>query len=457
VGSGPIGVVEFAWLGAAFIAIGAVQVSAADALERLQPARLKAVRESVESLRAQWRPVESKSGYGDFRALLHVHSHWSHDSRGTLDEVVAAAKATGTSVIMFTEHPADHYDYFTDGHAGQRDGVLLVPGAETGGLLAFPTRSLKGEQTSGAQALADLVRRDRGLVFLSHLEERMDWEIAGLTGVEIYNTHADVKDEKGFLAALRNPLLAFGILPAMRQYPQESFAALQDYPADYVRRWDELTRKSRLTGVAANDAHQNQAVILRLTEDGKARMENALGKKLIELDPTKIELLKSLVADKKPGDVIFEQYLDRYEHSFRYVSTHLLMKELSRPAVWEALEAGRAYVAFDWMADPSGFVFEGRAAADRIAMGGEVHARPLQLHVEAPLQGKIRLLRDGEVLEETKARTLSVSVDRSGVYRVEVWLTVAGEDRPWILSNPIYLRDIDEPCESHRTVRRRTD
>ena len=35
-----------------------------------------------------------------------------------------------------------------------------------------------------------------GLVFLSHVEERMDWEIKGMTGTEIYNTHADFSEEE---------------------------------------------------------------------------------------------------------------------------------------------------------------------------------------------------------------------------------------------------------------------
>ena len=35
---------------------------------------------------------------------------------------------------------------------------------------------------------------------------------------------------------------------------------------------------------------------------------------------------------------------------------------------------------------------------------------------------------------------IDVPVDKAGNYRVEVWLTLAGEARPWILSNPIYVR-----------------
>ena len=36
--------------------------------------------------------------------------------------------------------------------------------------------------------------------------------------------------------------------------------------------------------------------------------------------------------------------------------------------------------------------------------------------------------------------SIDVPIDKPGVYRVEVWLTLAGEPRPWILSNPIYVR-----------------
>jgi hypothetical protein len=412
----------------------------ADALERLQVARLKQVREAVEALRTERTAVKLQTGFEDIRALLHVHSQLSHDSRGTIDEILAAAKATRTRVIMFTEHPAEHYDYIADGHSGLRDGVLLIPGAEHGGFLAYPTRPLKDEKRGDRQQFADLVRRDDGLIFLSHVEERMDWEITGLTGVEIYNTHADFKEEKNLQSVLRNPLTLFGVLPAFRQYPQESFAALQDYPADYLKRWDELCQKSRHTGIAANDSHQNTGVVFRLLDSGKVRFEDALGKKFVELDPATIEFLKDAVADKKPGEVVFAQHLDRYEYSFGYVSTHLLMKDLSREAVWDALKSGRAYVAFDWMADPTGFVFDAARGDERWVMGSELpFADGLRLRAAAPLPGEFRLSRNGQVVRETEAEKFEIPVTEPGCYRIEVWLTVAGEMRPWILSNPIYV------------------
>jgi hypothetical protein len=421
---------------------GALSTSVwADAIERMGLEKLRATHERVEALKRELRSVTLKSGYDDVRALLHVHSAFSHDSRGTIDEIVAAAKKTGVRVIMFTEHPASHYDYVIDGHQGLKDGVLLIPGAETEGFLAYPKTSIQQQKSSGAQQFSDLVRGTGGMIFLCHLEERMDWEIAGLTGSEIYNTHADLKDEARFLAALRSPLTLFTLLPAVKQYPQEMFAALQDYPADYLKRWDQLCQKARHTGVSANDAHHNQAFRARLTDDGKVQLEDGLGKNLAQLDPATLLLLKAIVADKKPGDLVLDIDLDPYERSFRHVSTHLLMGALTADDVWQTLQAGRAYVAFDWMADPSGFVFRADRAGDSWPMGSEVPGPAnLRLCAEAPLDGEFKLIRNGEVVLEKSGNAIDVPVDMPGNYRVEVWLTLAGEPRPWILSNPIYVR-----------------
>src|SRR5579863_4653098 len=158
-----------------------------DALERLKPERLDAVRKAVQALKAQRQELPRPGPYTDYRANLHVHSALSHDSRGKIEEIVAAAKVVGTRVLMFTEHPADSYDVFKDGHQGTRYGILLIPGAEMKGFLVFPTQSLRGLEGGTPQEFSNLVRGRDGLMFLSHLEERMDWEIQGLTGVEIYN------------------------------------------------------------------------------------------------------------------------------------------------------------------------------------------------------------------------------------------------------------------------------
>ena len=413
-----------------------------DAMERMRPEKLRATHEKIEALKKERREVSLSSGYDDVRTLLHVHSAFSHDSRGTVDEIVAAAKETGVRVILFSEHPAPHYDFVTDGHRGMKDGVLLIPGAETGGFLAWPKTSIKDQKTDSPQAFADLVRSTGGQIFLCHLEERMDWEITGLTGSEIYNTHADFKDEPKFLAALRSPLTMLTLMGAVKLYPQEVFGALLDYPADYLARYDQLSQKSRLTGVSANDAHHNQAYRATVLEDGKVQLEGGLGEKLAVLDPEKIAPLKLLVNGRKAGDVILDLELDPYARSFHHVSTHLLLPTVDEASVWEALESGRAYVAFDWLADPTSFVYRADAGDKSWPIGSEVSLQDgLHLRAEAPLEGRIKLIRNGEVVSDEHGAALDYNVKEPGVYRIEVWLTLAGEDRPWILSNPIYVRE----------------
>lgn len=416
------------------------RLASADALERLKLPRLQATHEAIATLAAERQPVPIDTGYTDYRAALHVHSLLSHDSRSPLEEVLAGARAAGVQVVMFNEHPAPHYDYIRDGHRGLYDGVLVLPGAETGGYLAYPTQSVAEGGTP--QEFADGVNATGGMLFLCHLEERLDWEIRGLTGNEIYNTHADLKDEAGLLAAFGQPLKLFGLLNALDKYPQETFGALLDYPAEYLGRWDQLCQTARHTGVAGNDSHHNTGMRAEVTDDGKLRVLSLLGEPLATIDPEKVPLAKGLIQDKSPGEVVLQLDLDPHERSLRHVSTHLLMPELTPEAVGDALRQSRAYVAFDWLADPTGFVFQAERDGQRWPLGSELTGvGGLSLRVASPLPGFIRVLADGKEVASQVGRELSHAVDKPGVYRVEVWLNVAGERRPWILANPIYVRE----------------
>ncbi len=412
----------------------------ADAFDKMELKKLEAVHSAIEAMRSDWKAVPRNGPYQEHRSNLHVHSLWSHDSRGTIDEIVAAAKIVGTSVLMFNEHPADHYDFFKEGHQGVKDGVLLIPGAEMQGYLAFPTMSLRGLNTGNPQEFSDLVRSRGGLMFISHPEERMDWNIQGITGMEIYNTHADFKDEKRMIEALRKPLWIMQASEMVRKYPQESYSALQDYPTDYLRRWDELCAIAPHTGVSANDAHQNVGMIARWAEGDKAVVEDPLGKLLLELPLATLPSSIGKREGKKVGDELFRLLFDRYENSLRHVGTHLLLTEFNEQAVRESLELGRAFVAFDWLADSTGFEFAAVEGAKRHEMGSQLAlSRDLNLISQAPLPVHWRIIRNGKIANESTGRTLRFPVEESGNYRAEAWLDVGGEQMLWILSNPVYV------------------
>lgn len=407
----------------------------AEAVQRLEPERLKATHESIIALAKQRQPMPSRGPWRDCRTLIHVHSSLSFDSPGKLDEIVAAARQASATAILFTEHPRRGGDCIADGHRGVVDGVLLVPGAEMDGLLVFPA---EGQSLLGAKRAATTQQHDGALTFRSHLEDHGPDRLPGLTGTEIYNTHADFKDELRWSQLLSAAWMAPLAGRAIEQYPQEAFGAIQDYPADYLRRWDEWTAAGPLTGIAANDSHHNQVYTLDRTEPGRLRLFDALGKTIFDLPAEKLPFDSTLSEggnnEKRTID------LDPYVRSFRHVSTHLLVRSIDRRGIWEALAAGRAYVAFDWLADPTGFTFTAHRGSESWPMGSRVDGSELpKLRAAAPLPCQHRLYRDGRELKRQDGREIEFHIDAAGRYRVEAWLAIAGEPRLWILSNPVYV------------------
>jgi len=54
-----------------------------------------------------------------------------------------------------------------------------------------------------------------------------------------------------------------------------------------------------------------------------------------------------------------------------------------------------------------------------------------------PVPASIRLLRDNMVVAEAKDWKLDYTVRDQGAYRIEALLTIDGEERPWLFTNPI--------------------
>ena len=156
--------------------------------------------------------------------------------------------------------------------------------------------------------------------------------------------------------------------------------------------------------------------------------------------------IRQLTKDRKPGDELARLDFDPYYRSFRNSATHILCAELTESAVRLALRDGRVYVSHDWMCDPTGFRFEivsGKESKERAngVMGDEVAFEAGQhLVAEFPITCRLRLLNSGTVVSDTQSDKVDFVVTNPGVYRVEGWLTLDGEDRPWVYSNPIYVR-----------------
>ncbi|MBT3256203.1 MAG: hypothetical protein HN366_07085 [Deltaproteobacteria bacterium] len=99
-------------------------------------------------------------------------------------------------------------------------------------------------------------------------------------------------------------------------------------------------------------------------------------------------------------------------------------------------------MAHDRLASSGGFrFFYACKGGPTLEMGEERAFQPGTLFVETPHKGEIRLFRNGKLLARRTGSRFSRAIDRPGVYRVEVRRGVPFFGlRPWIFSNPIYLR-----------------
>ena len=353
-------------------------------IERLQPDRLKAAHDDRLRFARDRRPLPDFGVFAhDFRAVLHVHAEDADHTKGTRAEVLAAAKKTGVQVVMFSDHQGPKPETWK----GLRDGILFLPGAEEGakGLLRLPISGANGNEE---------------LQFLSHVEERYDAPLNGFVGLEICNRHTDAKLDRSiekFLATTaQDPASWKKFVDRFQAYPDEVFAAGTDYHPEIFAVWDKAIGKRHFTGIGANDAHQNQ---------------------------------------------IFQGVnFDPYDVSFRNLTTHILANELTESEIADALRAGHVYVSHDWLCDPTGFAFAAQNNLGVFPMGDSALMwNNTRLIGFTPLEAKLKLIHNGSVIYETNGTNLTFSTKDAGAYRMEAWLTVAGEDRPWIYSNPVYL------------------
>lgn len=181
---------------------------------------------------------------------------------------------------------------------------------------------------------------------------------------------------------------------ALKEYPDEAFGANTDAQPEILAQWDTETASHSVTGVASNES--DAAV--------------------------------------------------PYAVAFRNTSTHILAPELSEKAIKTSLAQGHAYVAHDWLCDPTGFTFVAGNYFGVFDMGDTVGtgliAGATRLEASVPVPAKLKLIHNGMVVAEAVDSKISFVAKEQGAYRLEAWLSAGGEDRPWIISNPIYVRGV---------------
>jgi acetyl esterase/lipase len=235
--------------------------------------------------------------------------------------------------------------------------------------------------------------RDVPLRFLFDADPATPISLEGFQGLEIYSRRADSRRRPEFAEYMEDPRQRRKLAARLKQYPDEVFAAGSGPLPDYLARWDAETQRHRITGVAATDSRA-------------ASLESA-------------------------QDV-----------SFRFLSTHVLALELNETEIRKSLRDGHAYVAYDWLCDPAGFWFVALNPLGQFEIGDPAPlVRDTRLMARLPAPADIRLLHKGQIVARKNGADFEFAPSEAGPYRLEAWLSVDGEERPWIYSNPIYLRE----------------
>lgn len=365
-------------------------------------------RELIRSAAAEnGAPPAAPPALHDLSCVIHLHSTYS-DGTASIEEILEAARRAGTDVVMLTDH--DTLGARDDGWEGWHDGVMLLVGTEVsprgGHYLAFGVDEAPSN-ADGEQAIPAAVEAAGGFGFAAHpfsegsrMSKRIGkphgWPregLAGLTGIELWSLTTDAAE------SWRHPLQAIS-------YMRNPEAYLDGPPQRHLSAWDELCASRRVVAVGGLDTHQHG---FRLR-----------------------------------GRMITPMPNERY---FRLLSTYALCDrpaggEFARDAaaVYDALQAGRCYLGVDAIAPARGFRFWAEGADEVALMGEERPAGSWRLRAAAPDRAELSLLRDGAVVATSSGVAIEHQAIEPGVYRVEARRPHRGRPRPWIYSNPIYLR-----------------
>jgi len=341
---------------------------------------------------------------------LHIHSIYS-DGGWNIPKIAQSAAAAGLDFICLNDHDfmMDHLHLEEEGFYGQ---VLVLAGLEIGEryhhYLSYNLKKMIKNDPLHPQEVIDQVNDQGGLGFLAHPFEKgmpfrensvaytwNDLSVDGYTGICIWNFMSRWKER---IKTVFHGLYMLAFKSQTLKPPDRETLAF----------WDKMCQRKRVTAIGGSDAHGT---------------------------PFRLGFLNFTPIS--------------YDYLLNTINVHILLKERmpkniedAKKAIYGAMREGRLYISHDRICSGRGFkfTFVSRKGLELI-MGEEADFEDGELNIILPREGDIRLFKDGALIERYGGRGASYPVLERGVYRVEVYRRVPLFGlRPWIFSNPIYLR-----------------
>lgn len=374
---------------------------------------------------AGWDDLASRTITGAY----HVHTTRS-DGAADKAAVAAAASRAGLQFVILTDHgdgtrPPDPPAYI--------DGVLCLDAVEIstegGHYVAIDMPRSPYPLGGQAEAVAEDVHRLGGFGVAAHPDSpkpALQWtaDRLAIDALEWLNADSEWRDEtRGEMARAAAAYLL---------RPGPALASLLDRPETALSRWDGMSRRHPVVGLAALDAHGG---VRRRAEDG-----------------SRTEVLG----------------IPSYEASFRTFTNRVVIAAplTGRAAedaesIYGAIRAGRVFTTIDALAAPGVLDFHADAGERRFEMGSELPAgadATIVARALAPTGARLVLLHDGREVASIAAPELRYEAHRAtGAFRVEVRVPTAPGDPPipWLVSNPIYFlepRGVEIPADTPPAV-----
>ena len=327
--------------------------------------------------------------------VYHIHTVFS-DGRKSPLEIAKLAARESLDFIILTDHGSPNKESLVC--QGWKENVLVLAGSELsvsrGHLVALGFDESDVSFSQNTEVAVYQIKTSNGFCIIAHPYSKTRWswgKFIGYSGLEIINADTMVKKSLPGIIPF---------LPALAIKPRYVLLKMLKKPEKNLKKWDGMNAVHPSYGYFSSDIHL--------------------------LYKPMLSVLKLHVLLQAPLSKDFRA---------------------AKKQVFEALRKGSFYNAIDAAAKARGFRLWGESADERIPMGGNIVTdSSISLHVKAPFPflTEAHLLHDGNVVFRSSKDEFIYETEKPGHYRVEVYLkerSPLDKNVPWILSNPIFLRE----------------
>jgi len=342
-----------------------------------------------------YRSPELKASPLEIEGIYHIHSVFS-DGTKNVDEIVDIASQSSLDFIILTDHGSPNRESYDS--QGWKEGVLVLAGTEIsasrGHLVALDFELPSDRFHYNTEVAVYQILKAGGFSIISHPYSKTKWswgEFIEYSGIDIMNADSMLR---------KDIIFSIPYLPAFFLKPKYFIVKILDNPKRNLRKWDELNTLHPIYGYFSTDAH------------------------------------------------LF------YDSLFDLFHIHVLSRsplsndfKTARKQIYNALREGRFYNSIHAAAHGQGFRFWGEQDLTKIPMGGSASlSSPVALHIHAPFSfaAEIHLIHNGKDIFTSSEENVVYETPHPGIYRVEVFLkerSPLGKNIPWIISNPIFLKE----------------